>query len=388
MTILRLHSWARMLRVVAAFSMLASSAAFAEGPAPIGGVVSSPTPFVLSAAGDGQGVRLGFDGTLQFTPAQPRRAGELAATGPGTPSRAGLEFGAAQALGESGIANATFAMLRGRFDIGRDRLWLGLGTRLASGGDPNHARLNLGAGWEPHVAGVAIEFAAFATPVSVEGGIIRPVYHIGGSLYPDSVIYGDSLRGPSHEAVWSSGQATLSWRLGAAEFGAVAGVTVGAFTAPQRWAQARVRCQLTQRLALALATGRTTPIALSLDPRTAPRTQLGIEFSPVAHASRSPYAVVRLEARRFSAVSLHDGRVAIHLACRDARVIELRGDLTDWQPVAMQRIGGGWWELVLAAEPGVHSVQIRLDGGSWEVPPGLPASAAENQGLAGTIVIL
>jgi len=74
---------------------------------------------------------------------------------------------------------------------------------------------------------------------------------------------------------------------------------------------------------------------------------------------------------------------------RQARALrlEVRGDITEWEPVEMSRIGGGWWELVVAAEPGIHSIQLRIDGGPWVAPPGLPLSVAGMQGPAGTMLI-
>src|SRR5262249_28251608 len=156
---------------------------------------------------------------------------------------------------------------------------------------------------------------------------------------------------------------TLRWRVGPAEFATVGGITVGAFTAPQRWAQIRMRYRLSSKFAFAMAAGRASPIALSLDPRTAPRTQLCIQFAPLAKAAGGITPAPKLFVRRFIAASLHDGRAAIHVQCREARTLEVRSDLTEWQPVSMQYVTGGWWELVLAAEPGVHTIQIRMDNG-------------------------
>ncbi len=53
--------------------------------------------------------------------------------------------------------------------------------------------------------------------------------------------------------------------------------------------------------------------------------------------------------------------------------VELKGDLTDWQPVRMQpsRRDPGVWEVVIAVAPGLYHVNLRIDGGEWIVPPGL-----------------
>ena len=58
--------------------------------------------------------------------------------------------------------------------------------------------------------------------------------------------------------------------------------------------------------------------------------------------------------------------VRFRLDAADASVVELTGDLTDWQPVAMQRSGDGW-ELRLAVEPGLYRFGFLVDG-EWYLP--------------------
>ena len=56
-----------------------------------------------------------------------------------------------------------------------------------------------------------------------------------------------------------------------------------------------------------------------------------------------------------------------------ARQVEVRGDWTDWQPVALER-HGGHWELGAALPPGTRRLAVRLDGGAWQLPANLPAA--------------
>ena len=81
------------------------------------------------------------------------------------------------------------------------------------------------------------------------------------------------------------------------------------------------------------------------------------------------------------------GRLAIFLRCQDAKRVELASDFTDWLPTALEPAGGGWWELIVPVEPGLHRVRARLDGGAWEVPPGLPRSADEAEAPAGVLLV-
>jgi 1,4-alpha-glucan branching enzyme len=84
---------------------------------------------------------------------------------------------------------------------------------------------------------------------------------------------------------------------------------------------------------------------------------------------------------------LDDGRTTVRLRCRHASRVELAADFTDWAPIAMTATGDDWWETSLTITPGLHQVQVRLDGGAWQVPPGLPRTSREFAGDAGVLVV-
>lgn len=69
-----------------------------------------------------------------------------------------------------------------------------------------------------------------------------------------------------------------------------------------------------------------------------------------------------------------------------ATVVELMGDFTDWAPVSLEHRGGGQWEVHLPLAPGVHRINVRIDGGEWIVPSG--ARLERNEfGATGVIVV-
>lgn len=72
-----------------------------------------------------------------------------------------------------------------------------------------------------------------------------------------------------------------------------------------------------------------------------------------------------------------DGRVRLRIELPPATTVALRGDLTEWQPVAMTAAGNGAWELLLPATAGVHQVCISIDAGACVPPPGLPTVGSE-----------
>jgi hypothetical protein len=69
-----------------------------------------------------------------------------------------------------------------------------------------------------------------------------------------------------------------------------------------------------------------------------------------------------------------------------ARQVEVMGDFTEWQPVALEQRGAAW-ERALAVSPGPHRVLVRVDGGPWQ-PPGNVAVADDDFGsTVGLIVV-
>lgn len=71
----------------------------------------------------------------------------------------------------------------------------------------------------------------------------------------------------------------------------------------------------------------------------------------------------------------------------DASAVEIMGDFTDWVPVALVRKEGAGWEVSLPVTPGVHRMNLRLDGGSWIVPAGLRLERNEFGGAVGLLVV-
>jgi len=66
---------------------------------------------------------------------------------------------------------------------------------------------------------------------------------------------------------------------------------------------------------------------------------------------------------------------------------KMMGDLTAWQPRRLARGSGGWYTVALAATPGSSQLMLRIDGGEWNPPPGLPTVRDEFGGTTGVVVI-
>lgn len=70
-----------------------------------------------------------------------------------------------------------------------------------------------------------------------------------------------------------------------------------------------------------------------------------------------------------------------------ANAVEVTGDFTSWSPVPLQRRGGGWWALALPIARGTHEMNVRVDGGPWQVPPGTIPKKDEFGTTAGVLVV-
>ena len=67
--------------------------------------------------------------------------------------------------------------------------------------------------------------------------------------------------------------------------------------------------------------------------------------------------------------------------------VEVMGDFSDWAPVPLVRRGRDHWELLVPMGAGVHQINMRIDGGKWIAPPGIPTIRDDFNGEVGVLVI-
>jgi hypothetical protein len=60
-------------------------------------------------------------------------------------------------------------------------------------------------------------------------------------------------------------------------------------------------------------------------------------------------------------------------AGRGSRV-EIAGDFSDWRPLVLDKSVVGTWAKKLVLPPGLYHFKLRIDGGKWTVPKGLPST--------------
>jgi hypothetical protein len=77
----------------------------------------------------------------------------------------------------------------------------------------------------------------------------------------------------------------------------------------------------------------------------------------------------------------------IRILAPSAGSVELTGDFTNWQPIALSRGQDGWWSVVRPLAPGTYQLDVRVDGGRWRAPPGLLTSRDEFDGVVAILTI-
>lgn len=96
--------------------------------------------------------------------------------------------------------------------------------------------------------------------------------------------------------------------------------------------------------------------------------------------------------KRRGAASLKVGRrsadgVTLTLTAAAARTVEIMGDFTGWSPVALTQVRSDRWIVTLPIPAGSHRMNVRINGGAWGVPPGVPSLSDEFSGVVGLLVV-
>lgn len=100
----------------------------------------------------------------------------------------------------------------------------------------------------------------------------------------------------------------------------------------------------------------------------------------------APAAPMSLTLERATADSAR-ATVRVALRAPAAREVLVEGDFTDWQPAPLTMGTDGRFGGVFAVEGEVLRFRLRIDGGPWQVPPGLAVDVDEFGGLVGVALV-
>jgi hypothetical protein len=122
-------------------------------------------------------------------------------------------------------------------------------------------------------------------------------------------------------------------------------------------------------------------IATPATPR-APRPALP-RYDSLAGGAGATLVAAALEDVRCDAQ--HSCTLVFHAV--DATALDVMGDFTDWQPVALTHRQRHEWSITLPIVPGRHRLNVRIDGGAWGIPAGVTPADDDFEGLVGTVVV-
>jgi hypothetical protein len=163
----------------------------------------------------------------------------------------------------------------------------------------------------------------------------------------------------------------------------------------RRWGDVSATMWLSRRVAVVLGHGA-YPVDLAQLAPGGRYTALSLRIATrppalrdaLGRSVRVPTAsIVRPVVATFDVKRNRDGSVRIRARAPGAASVELAGDFTDWDPLALQRARGDSWEITLQLARGTHRLNVRVDGGEWGVPPGIGTAPDEFGGVVGLLLI-
>ncbi|HRN54510.1 MAG TPA: hypothetical protein PK788_13520 [Gemmatimonadaceae bacterium] len=275
------------------------------------------------------------------------------------------------------------------------------GSRFPGGYETGQALLGLRAhrlgdklsAWGGAFAGGLNDGASWRRVEQAELGIAGTGRYHRGSLVASPAIVSDTLR--FMDVLAAYGTARGAWDV-TLSLGARAGTLPLLVGGDQRvWGGAQLALWLAPRRAMLIGIG-TYPVDVtqgfpagryvSLGFRIGTRRSLAAQVQSEAWASREVASASGVQA--FDLSRGDDGTIAISVRADAAQRVELSGDLTRWQTVALVRGSDGrWWGRFPAPLVEVVELALRIDGGDWLVPPGTEMVRDEFGGLAGRVVL-
>lgn len=180
---------------------------------------------------------------------------------------------------------------------------------------------------------------------------------------------------------------TLGWSAGAFDLDVTAGIRpITRYLGDREWAVLTVAAWIRPTAALVASVGR--------QPENPLQNLAGLRYGSLSlrlgERMRSRPAVPvdeRAVATDFVLVEGEGDTRTLYVRAPGARRVELASGFTAWQPRPLTRVGGDLWVLTLQVAPGTHDMSLRVDGGPWVPPPGLPAFDDEFGGRIGRLVI-
>ena len=155
----------------------------------------------------------------------------------------------------------------------------------------------------------------------------------------------------------------------------------------RQWASARTAVWVTNKIA-AVASGGREPAqpTRGLPARSYGSLGLMLAYWPIPRGTVpivTPASLVKAFEMRPAGTALQ--RITARIG--GVETVEIMGDFSDWAPIQLQRRGRDQWELLVPMSAGIHHINMRIDGGDWIAPPGVPSIRDGFNGEVGVLVV-
>jgi hypothetical protein len=212
--------------------------------------------------------------------------------------------------------------------------------------------------------------------------LVTPQYQIGDQ---------SATIGCRHQSRLTDVEGTVHWQhrlmevtvRGGQRFGAPLDVAADS----KQWASAQAAVWITSQLA-AVAGGGREPAqpTRGLPARSFGSLGLMLAYWPIPRGAvpvETPSSLVHAFELRAAGPALQ--RITARIG--GVETVEIMGDFTDWSAIPLIRRGRDLWELLVPMGPGMHQINLRIDGGQWIAPPGVPAIKDGFNGEVGVLVV-
>lgn len=187
-------------------------------------------------------------------------------------------------------------------------------------------------------------------------------------------------------------EGSMNWEVGPLELAAQSGYRFGdrydVSPDSRRWSSGRATIWLNDRVAIIGGGGRQPALPLrGLPARSFGMAGLEIAYSPMSKSAipvSLPHAVL---VKKFEMQPGTGGMHKIVVHVGGVETVDVMGDFSDWSPLTLVRRGRDLWELNVPLSPGMYHMNVRVDGGPWMAPPGVPTMRDSFNGDVGLIVI-
>src|SRR6185312_15415978 len=236
-------------------------------------------------------------------------------------------------------------------------------------------------------SGSATTSAASACDVAAPSGVASstPLR----ALFSESAASVDAC---SRQSRFADLEGSVHWEAGPLELTAQTGHRFGnAYDVTpdsRQWSSASATVWLTDRVAIIGGGGRQPALRLrGLPARSYGVAGLEIAYSPMSKSAvpvSLPHAVL---VHSFEMHTAPSGLQTIVIHVGGVEPVHVMGDFSDWSPLTLVRRGRDLWELSVPVSPGVHQINVRVDGGPWMAPPGIPTVRSAFDGEVGLLVV-